>query len=129
MPTALRLDRRAFLRGVGGVTLALPVLDAMGAGVTEKPPRRFCAIYTANGMDGNLVIIDQVNADTYKLAEAATTRPWAKTMAVDFRTKKVYLVTAEGTVDPSKPRRSDLAPFYPNRFFPGTFTVLIYSPK
>ena len=30
--------------------LALPVLDAMGAEVTEQIPRRFCAIYTANGM-------------------------------------------------------------------------------
>ena len=50
MPTSLRIDRRAFLQGVGGVTLALPVLDAMGAEVTEQAPRRFCAIYTANGM-------------------------------------------------------------------------------
>jgi hypothetical protein len=50
MPGSLRLDRRAFLRGLGGVTLALPVLDAMGPEVTEQAPRRFCAIYTANGM-------------------------------------------------------------------------------
>ncbi len=44
------IDRRAFLRGLGGVALALPVLDAMGAEVTGQTPRRFCAIYTANGM-------------------------------------------------------------------------------
>lgn len=50
MPDALHLDRRAFLTGIGGVTLALPVLDAMGAEATEQIPRRFCAIYTANGM-------------------------------------------------------------------------------
>ena len=37
-------------KGMGGVALALPVLDAMGAEVTEQIPRRFCAIYTANGM-------------------------------------------------------------------------------
>jgi len=46
----LQLDRRAFLKGVGGVALALPVLDAMGAEVTNHIPRRFCALYTANGM-------------------------------------------------------------------------------
>ncbi len=45
-----RIDRRAFLKGVGGVTLALPALDAMGAEVTAQAPRRFCALYTANGM-------------------------------------------------------------------------------
>jgi hypothetical protein len=32
------------------VGLALPVLDCMGATVTDQIPRRFCAIYTANGM-------------------------------------------------------------------------------
>ena len=50
MNRSLQLDRRAFLKGIGGVALALPVLDAMGAEVTDQIPRRFCAIYTANGM-------------------------------------------------------------------------------
>jgi len=50
MSPACTLDRRAFLRGIGGAALALPVLDAMGAEATENVPRRFCALYTANGM-------------------------------------------------------------------------------
>ena len=50
MPSSLHLDRRAFLQGLGGVALALPVLDAMGSEVTDNSPRRFCALYTANGM-------------------------------------------------------------------------------
>src|SRR5262245_48869391 len=50
MPNAPKLNRRAFLYGLGGTALALPVLDAMGAEATEKPSRRFCALYTANGM-------------------------------------------------------------------------------
>jgi len=45
-----KIDRRAFLQGLGGISLALPALDAMGASVTEQAPRRFCALYTANGM-------------------------------------------------------------------------------
>ena len=86
-------------------------------------------IYTSNGVDGNLVVVDQVDADTYKLAEAATTRPYARTMALDPRTKKVYLVTAEGTVDPVKKVNRGVAPFYPNRYFADTFTVLTLSPR
>ncbi len=86
-------------------------------------------IYTSNGLDGTLVIIDQVDANTYKLAEAATTRPWARTMAVDFKTKKVYLVTAEGTVDTAKAWKASIAPFYPNKYFKDTFTLLTYSRK
>jgi DNA-binding beta-propeller fold protein YncE len=86
-------------------------------------------IFTSNGLDGTLVILDQVDANTYKLAEATTTRPWARTMAVDFKTKKVYLVTAEGTVDTSKPWKASIAPFYPNKYFKDTFTLLTYSSR
>ena len=50
MSSVKLLERRAFLKGIGGVALALPVLDAMGAEVAEAIPRRFCALYTANGM-------------------------------------------------------------------------------
>ena len=86
-------------------------------------------IYTSNGVDANLVIYDQVDANTYKLAEATTTRPYARTMALDPKTKKVYMVTAEGTSDPAKKINKAVAPFYPNRYFPDTFTVLTYAPK
>jgi hypothetical protein len=50
MSMSRKLDRRAFLKGTGGMALALPVLDAMGAEVTVQSPKRFCALYTANGM-------------------------------------------------------------------------------
>jgi len=45
-----KLNRRAFLRGAAGATLALPVLEAMGEKVASEVPKRFCALYTANGM-------------------------------------------------------------------------------
>lgn len=85
-------------------------------------------IFTSNGVDANLVIYDQIDADTYKLAQATTTRPYARTMALDAKTKKIYLVTAEGIVDPSRKINKGVAAFYPNRYFPNTFTVLAYSP-
>ena len=50
MSQTFKLDRRAFLQGTAGMTLALPVLEAMGKDVVEETPRRFCALYTANGM-------------------------------------------------------------------------------
>jgi hypothetical protein len=86
-------------------------------------------VYTSNGIDANLVIYDQIDADTYRLAEATTTRPYARTMALDPSTKKIYLVTAEGTTDPGKKINKAVAPFYPNHYFPDTFAVLTYSPK
>ena len=50
MIQTFKLDRRAFLKGTAGATLALPVLEVMGKEVAEATPRRFCALYTANGM-------------------------------------------------------------------------------
>lgn len=44
------LDRRAVLKGIAGTALALPVLEAMGGEVVGQRPKRFCALYTANGM-------------------------------------------------------------------------------
>ncbi len=50
MTSSIQLDRRAMLKCLAGVTLALPLLEAMGMDVAAKTPRRFCAMYTANGM-------------------------------------------------------------------------------
>lgn len=50
MARSIQLHRRSVLRGLAGTALALPALEAMGAVVTDRPPRRFCALYTANGM-------------------------------------------------------------------------------
>ncbi|MEC8553415.1 MAG: DUF1552 domain-containing protein [Planctomycetota bacterium] len=48
----MHLNRRSVLRGLGGIMLPLPFLDAMRCRADEanEAPRRFCALYTANGM-------------------------------------------------------------------------------
>ena len=50
MLTQTPLNRRSVLKGAAGASLVLPVLEAMGVEANASPPRRFCAIYTANGM-------------------------------------------------------------------------------
>lgn len=50
MSLRTQLDRRTVLKGLAGVSLGLPILEAMGKEVTKEAPRRFCALYTANGM-------------------------------------------------------------------------------
>jgi DNA-binding beta-propeller fold protein YncE len=129
-------NRRLFVT-TRGDDPALLVFDPTGRIVAETPighgndqiifDPETRLIYTSNGFDATLVIIRQVDANTYELAEAPTTRPYARTMAVDFKTKKVYLTTAEGTVDPGKKQRTEVAPFYPNKYFKDTFTLLTYS--
>jgi DNA-binding beta-propeller fold protein YncE len=141
-PTGLAYDKgnKRVLVGCRGAKPVLAVLDASNGRVTgtheigrgndgviyDASTRR---VYTSNGVDGNLVIYEQTDADNYKLIEATTTRPYARTMALDPATKKVYLVTAEGTADPSKKINKGVAPFYPNQYFPNTFTVLTYTQR
>ena len=48
--TTPRIDRRAVLKGIAGSALVLPRLEAMGEVINAEQPRRFCALYTANGM-------------------------------------------------------------------------------
>lgn len=137
-PTGLAFDamhRRVFL-GCRGARPVLSVIDAMsGRTVATLPIGRGNdgvvydggMIYTSNGVDGNLVVVRQRDADRYALLEASTTRPGARTMAFDPVTKTIYLITSEGAVDPSRPVLTSVAPFYPNVFFDDTFTVLTYT--
>jgi DNA-binding beta-propeller fold protein YncE len=134
-----RANQRLFV-GCRGKNPVLSVMDAGSGkvvatlgigrgndGVAYDPDTR--RVYATGGVDGNLVVYAQSSPDTYKLVEATTTRPYARTMVLHPVTKKVYTVTAEGTVDPSKKVNTGPAPFYPNRFFPGTFTLLTYAPR
>jgi DNA-binding beta-propeller fold protein YncE len=95
-PTGLAYDRehkRIFV-GCRGAKPVLAVMDAqsgqvitaldIGRGndgvIYDAATRR---IFTSNGVDANLVIYEQVDPNTYKLVEATTTRPYARTMALD----------------------------------------------
>jgi len=140
-PTGVAYDRTSHRIFVGcrGTKPVLAVMDARSGRVisTHEIGRGNDGVvydayahkvYTSNGVDANLVIYDQLDADTYRLSEATTTRPYARTMALDSKTKKVYLVTAEGTADPEKKINRAVAPFYPNRYYPDTFTILTFAP-
>ncbi|MGY8771204.1 MAG: DUF1552 domain-containing protein [Pirellulales bacterium] len=47
-----KINRRTTLKGLAGISLALPYLEVMGdeKAETKSAPKRFCALYTANGM-------------------------------------------------------------------------------
>ena len=116
----------AVMDSESGKVVATPEIGRGNDGVVYDPEAH--KVYASNGVDANLVIYDQIGPDTYKLSQATTTRPYARTMALDPKTKSVYLVTAEGTFDPAE-KSGGPASFYPNKYFPDTFTVLTYSAK
>jgi hypothetical protein len=141
-PTGLAYDaghKRLFAGCRGNDPVLGIIADGDGRAVATVPIGRgndgviydadTTSIFTSNGVDANLVVVRQLDADTYALAEAVMTRPSARTMAMNPKTKAIYLVTAEGAVDPAKPVNTGPSRFYPNVFFPDTLTVLTYAPR
>jgi YVTN family beta-propeller protein len=77
-------------------------------------------ILMSNG-EGNITVIRQLSADKYAAEMPIVTQPSAKTMALDTKTRQIYLPAATVVITPaadanSKPTRSVTA---------GTFAVLV----
>lgn len=70
-------------------------------------------IYSSNG-EGNVTIIKQLNAHSYKIVQTLTTQKGSKTMMLDTKTKKIYLPAAKYEGDTRK-------------ILPGSFEILIYK--
>ena len=84
-------------------------------------------VYTANGLDANVVVYSQGAGDKYTLSEAFATRAGMRVMRLDMETKAIYGMTADFTVDPAKKNLTAISPFYPNKVFPDTFVMLVYG--
>lgn len=108
----------------GAVVASLPI-GRGNDGIAFDPITH--RIYASNGLDANLLVIGQENPDRYRLEQAITTRPMARTLALDVKRDRVYLVAAQGGVNPAKEVDTAVAPFYPNFYFDNTFSVLTYK--
>jgi hypothetical protein len=139
-PTGMAIDpvhHRAFI----GCRSNAPVLDVMNTetgqivatlpigrgndGVVYDAKR--ARVITTNGIDGNIVIYHQDDADHYRLEQAITTRPNARTMAYDASTGRIFSVTAEGVVNPAEKVNTGPSAFYPNAYYDNSFVVLTYA--
>lgn len=91
-----------------------------GMSIDDKRGR----IITSNGGESTLTVIQQDGADGFKLLGNVQTRPQARTMQLDERSGKLYLVTADMTVPAPAVDGTTRA----NYFHPNSFTVLTYKP-
>ncbi|HEX8778822.1 MAG TPA: YncE family protein [Rhodanobacter sp.] len=115
----------AVLDAQTGVVVASLPIGRGNDGVAFDPATH--RIYASNGLDADLMVIGQQGPDRYRLEQAVTTRPMARTLALDPQRHSVYLVAAEGGVDPARKVDTAVAPFYPNFYFDNSFTVLTYQ--
>lgn len=71
--------------------------------------------------DGTLTAVREDGADKYSVAQTIPTQKGARTMALDAKTHRVFLVTSEFGEKAAGERRA------PQK--PGTFTLLVYAPQ
>jgi DNA-binding beta-propeller fold protein YncE len=78
--------------------------------------------FSSNGQDGTLTVIGRLPTGTYDAVQTVKTKPSARTMTIDPRTHRIYLIAAdlEPQTDPSQRRR---------RMVPGSTQILVVAPK
>ncbi|HTK37273.1 MAG TPA: hypothetical protein VL325_02160 [Pyrinomonadaceae bacterium] len=104
----------------GKIVTSLPIgsgVDAAGFDDKEK------FAFASNG-EGSLTVVREETGDKYSVAETVTTQRGARTMAVDRKTHKIYLPTAQfgETPAPTKERPRPRPPIVPN-----SFVILVYG--
>ena len=104
----------------GKIITTLPIgsgVDAAGFDDKEK------FAFASNG-EGTLTVVREDAADKFSVAETVTTQRGARTMAVDRKTHKVYLPTAQfgEAPAPTKERPRPRPPIIPN-----SFVILVYG--
>jgi DNA-binding beta-propeller fold protein YncE len=79
-------------------------------------------IFISNG-DGTVSVIQQESADKYRLLETVETAPGARNMALDVKTKRIFLPLSDrGPLPPTAQ-----TPKSRGAFIPGTFRVLVFG--
>ena len=95
----------------GKVVTTLPIGAGVDAVVYDAADK---LIFCSNG-DATTTIIRQDGADQYSVVQTLATQPRAKTMAMDMRTKKLYLSAPQFETGTRK-------------VVPGTFAIYVYKP-
>jgi hypothetical protein len=133
-PHSLAIDASSHRLFVGCLNASLAVVDADSGKVVAH--QLACGGVDAGGFDpekklvflscaeGVVSVIHQVSPDNYELVDTVKTELWARTMAFDSVTKRIFLPTADmesvAGPDPSQPPV--------RRVTPGSFRILVVSP-
>lgn len=132
-PSGMAIDPEHHRLFIGCHNKMMAIMDADTGKVVATPPigqgvdaNRFDPgtqlAFSSNG-DGTLTVIHQDSPDKYTVVENVQTQRGARTMALDRKTHRVYLVTAEfGPPPPAAPgqrRRPSMVP--------GSFTLLVFG--
>jgi DNA-binding beta-propeller fold protein YncE len=83
-------------------------------------------VFSSNGLDGTLTVIQQESPDEYRVLASVTTQVSARTMVLDPATHKIYLAAAQlGATPPA----TDEQPHPRPSLVPNSFGILVAQPK
>ena len=133
-PHSMAYDAASQRLFIGCRNSTLAVVDALTGKVVAH--QQTCSGVDAGGFDpdsklvfiscgeGVMSVIHELSPDYYELVDTVKTQLWARTMALDPVTKKIYLPTADietvATSDPKKP--------FVRKMKAGSFRVLVVAP-
>ncbi len=136
-PSSMAIDRknnRLFI-GCRGKTPMLAVMDSTNGKIITTLPigvgtdaadfdieKRL--VFTSNG-EGTITVIKQESPDKYSILETVKTEPNARTMIVDQKSHKIFLITADRTT----PSAVEGQPAPTREQVPGSFRVLVVAPE
>lgn len=78
-------------------------------------------VFSSNGEDGTLTILHEDGPNTYSAVKTLSTQAGARTLAIDTKTHRVFVVAAKAA--PAAPG----VPRWRRSYLPGTFVVLVYG--
>ncbi len=134
-PSAMAIDRGKDRLLIGCANKRMIVMDALdghvitalpiGKGIDAAKFDPFTNLTFATCGDGTMTIINEINPDSFVVAQKLPTQRGARTVALDTHTNDVYTVTAQfgpapaATAEQPHPRPT---------IIPGTFVLLKYGP-
>jgi hypothetical protein len=133
-PSGMAIDRKSKILFIGCSNRLLGIVDAstgkvvgtlpIGDGVdANKFDPGTGLAFSSNG-EGTLTVIGKNVRGEYAVLQNVTTQRGARTMAIDEKTHRAYLVTAEFGPPPSPTAEQ---PHPRPSIVPGSFTILVYA--
>src|SRR4029077_285977 len=71
-------------------------------------------VFSSNGESGDLTVIHEDSPDKYSVVETVPTKKYARTMAIDLKTHRIFLPIAE--FEPATAKGEEEPPMKPNSF-------------
>ncbi len=131
-PSGLAFDKKNRRLFAVGSNKKMAILDADTGKVLASPeigngpdaagfdPMVSIAV-SSNGQDGSLTVVHEINKNSFKVAATVQTQKGARTMALDPKTHKIYLITASYKAATAGERRPQMEP--------NSAVILIYGPS